>query len=492
MPYAHPALFKSLCYLDGRWVHSTSGTSIAVQNPATRADIGHVPLLDKAQIVMAVDAAQAALREWKERSLDERGRLLRRWAELMLEHREDLANILSQEQGKPLPEARGEIDYAASFLPWFAEQARRLDGRSIPSHIPGAQLGTLMEPVGVVALLTPWNFPSAMITRKAAAALAAGCTVVVKPAHETPYSAFALAQLAEEAGLPAGVFNVVLGEPQMTMETLVRDPRVRAVSFTGSTRVGKLVLRAAADDVKKVALELGGNAPFIVCADADPEQAVKFAIDAKFQTSGQDCCAADRILVPRAIYEPFLERFAHAVRELRVGPASDACSQIGPLMHQAAFDATRERVREAIDQGARLLAGGEPHALGGWFHQPTVLADATPRMRIWSEENFAPVAGIAAYDHLDEAVALANDTEYGLAAYVCGQRTDVIWSLLRQLDFAMVAVNGARFTGPPVPFGGMKASGLGREGGSEGFEPFVETKYFCLHHKNPETTSDRS
>ncbi|WP_444437237.1 NAD-dependent succinate-semialdehyde dehydrogenase [Pseudomonas sp. A6] len=482
MSYAHPLLFKSLCYVNGQWLHSASGASIAVENPANREIIGHVPLLEREQIVAAVDAAVAAFPAWRKLSLDQRAAPLLRWAELIRQHREDLAQILSLEQGKPLAEARGEIDYAASFIPWFAEQARRLDGRNIPSHIPGAHLGTVMEPVGVAVLLTPWNFPSAMITRKAAAALAAGCTVVVKPAHETPYSAFALAQLAEEAGLPAGAFNVVLGEPQMTMETLVQDSRVRAVSFTGSTRVGKLVLQAAAQDVKKVALELGGNAPFIVLPDADLEQAVKFAIDAKFQTSGQDCCAANRLLVARELYEPFLKRFAAAVRELRVGPASDPRSDIGPLMHQAAFDATCERVRDAIDSGARLLAGGEPHALGGWFHQPTLLADVTPAMRIWREENFAPIAGVMAYDDLEQAVELANDSEYGLAAYICGQRLDQVWPLMRRLEFAMVAVNGARFTGHPIPFGGMKASGLGREGGSEGFEPFVETKYFCLHH----------
>ncbi|WP_371232075.1 NAD-dependent succinate-semialdehyde dehydrogenase [Pseudomonas sp. QE6] len=482
MSYAHPLLFKSLCYVNGHWLHSASGASIAVDNPATGEAIGHVPLLDREQIVGAVDAAAAAFPAWRARSLDDRGALLRRWAELIRQHRDDLAQILSLEQGKPLAEALGEIDYAASFIPWFAEEARRLNGRNIPSHIPGAHLGTVVEPVGVAALLTPWNFPSAMITRKAAAALAAGCTAVVKPAHETPYSAFALAQLADEAGFPAGVFNVVLGEPQMAMETLVGDSRVRAVSFTGSTRVGKLVLQAAAQDVKKVALELGGNAPFIVLPDADLEQAVKFAIDAKFQTSGQDCCAANRILVARELYEPFLQRFARAVRELRVGPASDSRSQIGPLMHQGAFDVTCERVQDAIAQGARLLAGGEPHALGGWFHQPTVLADVTPQMRIWREENFAPIAGVSAYDDLDEAVRQANDTEYGLAAYLCGQRLDHIWPLMRRLEFAMVAVNGAKFTGHPIPFGGMKASGLGREGGSEGFEPFVETKYFALHH----------
>ncbi|TBU87787.1 NAD-dependent succinate-semialdehyde dehydrogenase [Phytopseudomonas dryadis] len=483
MPLDHPLLFKSLCYVDGHWLHSSSGASIAVQNPASQQDIGHVPLLEREQIVAAVDAAERALRSWREQSLDERGALLRRWGELILQHQEDLARILSEEQGKPLAEARGEIRYAASFIPWFAEEARRLYGQTIPSHIPGAHLGTLKEPVGVCALLTPWNFPCAMITRKAAAALAAGCTLVVKPAHETPYSAFALAQLAEEAGLPAGVFNVVLGEPQMAMQTLVGDSRVRAVSFTGSTRVGKLVLQAAAADVKKVALELGGNAPLIVCADADLDHAVQVALDAKFQTSGQDCCAANRILVQRPVYEAFLQRFAKAVRGLSVGPGLEDRHAIGPLMHQAALDATAERVADAVDKGARLLVGGEPHALGGWFWQPTLLADVTDAMRIYREENFAPIAGVRAFDSLDEAVAMANDTEYGLAAYICSNRLDVVQPLIRRLEHAMVAVNGTKFTGHPIPFGGMKASGLGREGGSDGFEAFVETKYFCIHHQ---------
>jgi aspartate-semialdehyde dehydrogenase len=480
---AHPLLFKSLCYVNGRWVHSDSGATVAVLNPADQKVLGHVPMLDKAQIEGAVDAARQALASWRWVSLEERAQCLRRWAELILRYREDLAKLLTLEQGKPLAEARGEISYAASFIPWFAEEAKRLTGQNIPSHIADAHLGTVKEPVGVAALITPWNFPSAMITRKAAAALAAGCTVVVKPAHETPFSALALAQLAEEAGFPPGVFNVVLGEPHMAMETLVRHPDVRAVSFTGSTRVGGLVLQtAAAAGVKKVALELGGNAPFIVTADADLDLAVRFAVDAKFQTSGQDCCAANRIFVHRSLYDAFLERYAQRVSELRVGPGLDAATEIGPLMHQAAFDVTDERVRDAIARGARLLTGGAPHALGGWFYQPTVLADVTPEMRIYREENFAPISGVQAFDTLDEVVALANDTEYGLAAYICANRQDVIWQLMRRLEFAMVAVNGAKFTGPPIPFGGMKASGLGREGGQDGFEPFVETKYFCLNN----------
>jgi aspartate-semialdehyde dehydrogenase len=481
MLLGHPVLFKSLCYIDGRWVHSDSAASIAVTNPADQNVIGHVPMLDRAQIVGAIDAADRAFQSWRWMPQQKRSALLLRWHDLIMRHQSDLAGILSLEQGKPLAESKGEIAYAASFIEWFANEAKRLTGRTIPTHIDGAHLGTVMEPVGVAALITPWNFPVAMITRKAAAAIAAGCSVVVKPAHETPFSAIALAQLAEEAGFPPGVFNVVIGEPQMAMETLVSDTRVRAVSFTGSTRVGTLVAKTAAQaGIKKLALELGGNAPFIVTEDADLEHAVRVAVGAKFQTSGQDCCAANRILVARSLYERFVERYTEAVKALKVGTAFEADVDVGPLMHQAAFDATVARVEDAKAQGARITAGGNAHALGGWFYEPTVVADAKPGMRIYDEENFAPVSAISAFDTLDEAVMRANDTEYGLAAYVCANRIDTIFQLVRRLDFAMVSVNGVKFTGAPIPFGGMKASGLGREGGAEGFEPFVETKYFCL------------
>ncbi|MBR8347819.1 NAD-dependent succinate-semialdehyde dehydrogenase [Burkholderia ambifaria] len=477
----HPVLFKSTCYVDGRWIHSDSAATIAVVNPADQAVIGHVPMLERAQIVAAVDAAQRAFDTWRWTPLAVRSAALLRWHALILRHLDDLAALLSLEQGKPLAESRGEIRYAASFVEWFANEAKRVAGRTIPTHIDGAHLGTVMEPVGVAALITPWNFPAAMITRKAAAAIAVGCAVVVKPAHETPFSALALAQLADEAGFPAGVFNVVLGEPQMAMETLVGDARVRAVSFTGSTRVGRLVTETAAKaGIRKIALELGGNAPFIVTEDADLDQAVRIAIGAKFQTSGQDCCAANRIFVARPLYEAFVSRYANAVRELKTGPAFEPGVDVGPLMHQAAFDATAARVDDARAHGARIVVGGRPHALGGWFYEPTVIADAAPGMRVVDEENFAPISAVCAFDTLDEVIEKANDTEYGLAAYVCATRIDTIFQLVRRLDFAMVSVNGVKFTGAPIPFGGMKASGLGREGGSEGFEPFTETKYFCL------------
>lgn len=493
MVFGHPVLFKSLCYVDGRWIHSDSASTVAVLNPADQKVIDYVPMLERAQIAAAVDAAQRAFDAWRWTPQEKRSARLLRWHELILRHQRDLAAILSLEQGKPLAESMGEIAYAASFVEWFANEAKRLAGRTIPTHIAGAHLGTLMEPVGVAALITPWNFPVAMITRKAAAALAAGCTTIVKPAHETPFSALALAQLAEEAGFPAGVFNVVLGEPQMAMETLVGDARVRSVSFTGSTRVGGLVARAAAAvGIRKLSLELGGNAPLIVTEDADLERAVAVAVGAKFQTSGQDCCAANRIFVAAPLYERFVDRYSAAVRRLKVGPAFDAEVDVGPLMHQAAFDETDARVADAKQKGARITAGGHAHALGGWFYTPTVVADARPGMRIYDEENFGPISSVCAFDTLDEVVAKANDTEYGLAAYVCATRIDTIFQLVRRLDFAMVSVNGVKFTGAPIPFGGMKASGLGREGGSEGFDAFVETKYFCLGDLGlPLTAQDR-
>lgn len=477
---ACPSLLKSLCYVDGRWVHSEDGASVVVTNPATGDEIGHVPLLGQTQIRAAVDAAARAFDGWRATPLAAREHMLREWARLITTHAGDLARIMTLEQGKPLAEARGEIAYAASFIPWFAEEAKRAAGRNIPSHLAGSRLGTLREPVGVAVLVTPWNFPCAMITRKAAAALAAGCTVVVKPAHETPYSAFALADLAEQAGIPAGVFNVVLGEPQATMHTLLGDARVRALSFTGSTRVGRLLQAAGAGHVRNVALELGGNAPFIVTADCDLDEAVRIAVATKFQSSGQDCLAADRLLVHRSQHEAFLERFARAAQGLRVGDGFDPQVDIGPLIGARAVAAACARVEAAIGGGARLLAGGSAHPHGGCFFTPTVLADVDTGMAVWREENFAPVAAVRAFDTLDEAIALANDTEYGLAAYVCGERLRDIDRVLHGLRFGMVAVNTAKMTGPPVPFGGVKGSGLGREGASEGLDTFLDTKYFCL------------
>ncbi|WP_055136469.1 NAD-dependent succinate-semialdehyde dehydrogenase [Pseudomonas corrugata] len=480
-------LFRQQAFIDGAWVDADNGQTIKVTNPATGEVLGTVPKMGAAETGRAIEAADKALPAWRALTAKERANKLRRWYELLIENQDDLGRLMTLEQGKPLAEAKGEIVYAASFIEWFAEEAKRIYGDVIPGHQPDKRLIVIKQPIGVTAAITPWNFPAAMITRKAGPALAAGCTMVIKPASQTPFSALALVELAHRAGIPQGVLSVVTGSAGDIGGELTSNPIVRKLSFTGSTEIGRQLMAECAKDIKKVSLELGGNAPFIVCADADLALAVEVAVQAKFQTSGQDCCAANRIMVQRPLYQAFVSRFAAAVRALRVGPAmvdrQEQDVDVGPLMHQAAFDATTDRVADALALGAQRLVGGEAHALGGLFYQPTVLADVTPQMRIYREENFAPIAGVMPFDTLDEAIEMANDTEYGLAAYICSNRLDLIYPLIRRLDHAMVAVNGVKFTGHPIPFGGMKASGLGREGGSEGFEPFVETKYFCLHHQ---------
>lgn len=472
-------LLRQHSHVDAKWVKGEQ--LLSVENPATGESLGEVSLLDKSQILAAIDSAETAYQSWRLTSLSERQQRLQAWHDLMLENKEDLARIMSYEQGKPINEARGEIDYAASFITWFAEQAKRLNGSQIPSHIANSELATRIEPVGVVALITPWNFPAAMITRKAAAALAAGCTAIVKPASETPLSALALAQLAKQAGFPKGVFNVVLSQGTKFTEVMQQSDKVRAISFTGSTRVGKIMLHACADTVKKSAMELGGNAPLIVTRETkDLDKAVDIAIAAKFATSGQDCLAANRLFIQQDLYASFVDKFAAKVAALKVAPGIEEDSEIGPLIHQKACDNTDQVVQDAIAKGARLMTGGEKHPLGGAFYTPTVVADVTPDMRIYREENFAPIAGLCSYQELDEVIAKANDTEYGLAAYIISDDVNTINHLLRQLEFGMIAINTVKMTGPPVPFGGMKHSGLGREGGDHGFEPFTEIKYYCL------------
>lgn len=478
-----PSLWHSSCYVNGEWVTLPGLRSRAVENPADGSIIGYVDFLEPEHVTHAIAAAHWAFERWRWTPVNRRSDLLHAWAQAMLDHRVDLATIMSLEQGKPLAESLDEIDYGASFVTWFAEQAKRLNGRTIPSHIPDAQLSTMIEPAGVAVLFTPWNAPSAMIARKVAPALAVGCTAVVKPAHETPFSALALAHLAHQAGIPKGVFNVVFGEPDATMQTLISDQRVRCVSFTGSTRVGKLVQQAAAAaGIRKIALELGGNAPMIVMSDADLERATDIAIATKFAVSGQNCIAANRIFVERPVYENFLALYVRKAAKLLVGAGLDPSTQVGPLTQSARVDESFERIRDATLKGARVLLGGDTHPLGGNFMQPTILADVTADMRVYREENFAPVSAVATFDSLEEVIGLANDTEYGLAAYVCGRDMATIMQLVHRLAFGMVAVNTATFTGAPIPFGGGKASGLGREGGIEGFDPFVETKYVCLGH----------
>ena len=461
-----PRLFRQYAYVNGKWTHGEGGREEAVYDPATNEAIGHIPLLEAEQITAAVDAAEAAFVHWRALRADERCERLLAWYDLIQANREDLATIMTLEQGKPLPDARGEVEYGASFVRWFAEEGKRTYGETIPSHIPNASLGTIKEPVGIAAMITPWNFPLAMITRKAAAALAAGCPVIVKPANETPFSALALAELAERAGIPEGIFNVVLGEPAEVSKILCSEPRIRALSFTGSTRVGRLLIEQSANTVKRLSLELGGNAPFIVGPDMDPKEAAYAAVAAKFQTAGQDCLAANRILVHESIHDEFVAQFTERMAALTVGNGLHGEVDLGPLIHRQAVEKAAAIVDDAISQGATMIAGDQSQAPGDNFFMPVLLTGVTPQMKVWREENFAPVAGITAYSSDDEVIEMANDTEYGLAAYIYTHDIRRIWKLMRALEYGMVSVNSVKMTGPPVPFGGVKQSGLGREGGN--------------------------
>jgi succinate-semialdehyde dehydrogenase len=477
---ADSSLVRSAVWLDGQWAAADDGGLVPVRNPATGQWLGSVPAVGARETQRAVMAAAHAFVSWRELTPDARARPLRRWAELMRESAADLSTIMTLEQGKPLSEAQGEIEYAASFIDWFAEEGRRAYGETIPSHRAGKRLLTVRAPIGVCGAITPWNFPSAMITRKAAAALAAGCPMIVKPANETPFSAIALAALAERAGIPGGVFQVLSGDAVAIAAELTSNTTVRALSFTGSTEVGKLLLRASADTVKRVSLELGGHAPFIVFDDIDVDAAACLAVNAKFQTSGQDCLAANRILVHRSIFEPFVSKFAELTQALRVGNGLDPGVTIGPLISDRAVARCAAQVKDAVAHGARCILGGQPHTGGALFVAPTVLSDVTPTMRIWREETFGPVAALTAFDTEAEAITLANDTTYGLAAYVCSRDLSRVLRVSEQLEYGMVAVNTDSFTGPPIPFGGVKQSGLGREGSRHGLDEYTEIKYLCL------------
>ncbi len=473
-----PRLLRSFSYIDGKWTAATDGASLSVTNPADGSKFGEIAALSGDDSAAAIDAAQTAFSAWASLLPQERSTILRRWFALMGEHREDLARIMVLEQGKPISEARGEIDYAAAFTEFYAEEAKRPNIESVTSHLHDAEVEVWREPLGVAALVTPWNFPSAMITRKAAAALAAGCTVLVHPSAETPFSALALAELAERAGLPAGVFNVVTGDAATVVEPWLNDARVRALSFTGSTEIGKHLYRRSADTVKRLVLELGGHAPFILFADADMDQAVDEAIKAKFATSGQDCLGANRFFVERSVYNTFCEKFAARTAMLSVGIGMDD-PDIGPLMNEKAVAKQRQHVEDAVSKGARVLTGGKGHEAGDLFFQPTVLADVPADALIMHEETFGPVAAIAPFDTEEEAIARANDTEYGLVAYLHTQDPRRIYRASRALQFGMVAVNRTKVTGAPIPFGGMKQSGLEREGSRLGMEAFTEVKYVC-------------
>jgi len=475
-----PHLLRELAYVGGRWVAGRGGNSFQVTDPASFATLAYVAALDGDQTADAVTAAAQAFPAWRDRLPQERAAILRQWHALMLEAREDLALLMTLEQGKPLAESRGEIDYAASFVEWYAEEGKRLNAESVTSHLPGAEMIVRREALGVAGIVTPWNFPSAMITRKAAAALAAGCTVVAHPSSETPLSALALAELGERAGLPAGVFNVVTGDAATIVGRMNADPRVRAMSFTGSTQIGRRIAAESAPTVKRLVMELGGHAPLIVFADADIDRAADIAVNAKFATSGQDCLAANRIYVERPALAAFTAAFQARIAALKVGPGLEPDSEIGPLMHERAIAKVEEQVADAVKRGARLLTGGRRHKAGPLFYEPTLLVDVPDDALIMREETFGPVAAVTAFDGEAEVIARANDTEYGLVAYVVTENGARQMRLSRALEYGMVAINRVKITGGPIPFGGWKQSGLGREGSRHGMEAFTELKYLCI------------
>ncbi|MBZ9811657.1 MULTISPECIES: NAD-dependent succinate-semialdehyde dehydrogenase [unclassified Mesorhizobium] len=473
-------LLRELAYVDGHWTASEAAESFEVTDPATGATVAFVAALDGRQTASAIDAAARAFPAWRALLPQERSKILRKWFDLIIAAKDDLALLMTLEQGKPLKESLGEIDYAASFVEWYAEEAKRLNAESVTSHLPNAEMTVRREPLGVVGVVTPWNFPSAMLTRKAAAALAAGCTIVAHPSSETPLSALALAELGERAGLPAGVFNVVTGKASIIVGRMCEDSRVRAMSFTGSTEIGRLIAAQSAPTMKRLVMELGGHAPLIVFADADLDKAVSIAVDAKFATSGQDCLAANRIYVQRPIYDRFCAAFAKRIEAMRTGTGLADESDIGPLMHERAVKKVEEQVADALAQGARCLAGGRRHQAGPLFYQPTLLADVSDEALIMREETFGPVAAVTPFDSEDEVTARANATEYGLVAYVVTENGARQQRLGRALDYGMVAINRVKITGAPIPFGGVKQSGIGREGSRHGLEAFTDLKYLCM------------
>jgi len=472
-------LFREACYLDGAWVSAGVG-SIEVDNPATGDRIGAVPKLGAAETRDAIQAARRALPRWQSTTAKERAAAMRRWFDLMMANQEDLARLMTIEQGKPLVESRGEVAYAAGFVEWFGEEAKRVYGDTIPPHQADKRLVVLKQPIGVVGCITPWNFPLAMVTRKTAPAIASGCTVVLKPASQTPFSALALAELASRAGLPKGVFNVVTGSATEIGAELTSNPTIRKLSFTGSTSTGKLLMAQCADTVKKLSLELGGNAPFIVFDDADIDAAVDGAIASKYRNSGQTCVCANRLLVQEDIYDTFARKLAEAVGKLRVGPGLDPDVTQGPLIDDRAMAKVEHHVRDATSKGARVLVGGHRHRLGGRFFEPTVLTDVTTGMVLAREETFGPVAPLFRFASDKEAVAIANDTEFGLAAYFYGRDITRIWRAAEALEYGIVGINTGLISTEVAPFGGMKESGIGREGSKYGIEEFVEIKYLCF------------
>lgn len=474
------ALFRQQCYIGGAWVDADDRETLGVRNPSSDAILGTVPRLGAAETRRAIEAANAAWPEWRARTGKERAALLRKWYELMLANQDDLAAVLTAEQGKPLAESRGEILYGASFIEWFAEEAKRVYGDTIPQPTPGRRIVVIKQPVGVVAAITPWNFPNAMITRKVGPALAAGCTVVVKPASQTPYSALALAELAHRAGIPKGVFNVVTGSAKAIGGELTANSLVRKLSFTGSTEIGRELMAQCAETIKKLSLELGGNAPFIVFDDADLDAAVAGAIASKYRNTGQTCVCTNRLLVQDGVYDKFAGKLVEAVSRLKVADGFEEGAQQGPLIDRAAVEKVESHVQDAARKGARVLLGGKRHALGGTFFEPTVLADVTSDMAVAREETFGPVAPLFRFKTEDEAIQMANATEFGLASYFYSRDIGRVWRVAEALEYGMVGINEGLISTEVAPFGGVKQSGLGREGSKYGIDEYLEVKYMCM------------
>jgi len=474
------AMLRQQGYVDGKWIDADSRKTVPVVNPANGARIGSIPDLGTAETRRAIEAAAKAFPVWRAKTAKERSTIIRKWSELQLAHLDDLALLLTTEQGKPLAEAKGEITIGAGYTEWFAEEARRVYGDVIPTIGNDRRLVVIKEPVGVCAAITPWNFPSSMITRKVAPALAAGCTVVIKPAEATPYSALALAELAHRAGFPPGVLNVVTGDAKAIGGEMTSNPLVRKLSFTGSTEIGRLLMKQVSSTVKKISLELGGNAPFIVFDDADLDAAAEGAIISKYRNTGQTCVCANRLFVQDEVYDAFAAKLAERVRALKVGPGTEAGVTQGPLINRAALDKVEEHVADATAQGAKVVVGGKRHALGGNFYEPTLLTDVTAEMKIFREETFGPVAPLIRFANDAEVVELANRTEFGLASYFYSRDIGRIWRVAEALEYGMVGVNTGLITTEVAPFGGVKQSGLGREGSKYGIDEYVEIKYVCM------------
>ena len=475
-----PSLFREQCYLDGAWADADDGARFEVDNPADGSRLGTVPRMGAAETRRAIEAAARALAPWRALTGKQRAGHVRDWSDRILEHGEDLARLLTAEQGKPLAESRAEVAYAASHVEWFSEEAKRIYGDTIPGHLPDKRIMVLKEPVGVVAAITPWNFPLAMVARKLAPALAAGCTVVAKPASQTPFSALALARLAESAGIPGGVINLITGDAQAIGGELTASPVVRMLSFTGSGPTGKHLMRQCADTVKKILIELGGNAPFIVFEDADIDAAVAGAVQAKFRNSGQTCVCANRILVQDAVHDAFTGKLARAVSRLTLGDGLDEGTDIGPLIDSRAIEKVENHLRDAVSRGARVLTGGQREARPGNFFAPTVLEGVTPAMAVSREETFGPLAPVYRFETDEDAMRMANDTEAGLAAYFYTRDLTRAWRIAERLEYGIVGINTGLISTEVAPFGGIKASGFGREGSRYGIEEFLEIKYVCI------------